>query len=252
MAFVASTMPARSSAAAMATAWTPNCRMPSKKSDSAAGSPRASSAAMRCMPASGTARSGSSAIAGGQPSAMTPTTNSPAPKTTFAPMKRHVLKAKSDAASRTAAVMPGLPLDPGSCDSLDEVALEEHVQDEDRDRGNDDRRHQRRPVVRHAAGQSEQREPDRQGPVVAVADEHNRPEERVPRALELEDRDRGDRGRREGQHDPEERREVAGAIDARRLLEVLRDREEVLAEQEHAGRGDREHQGDARVLEHAA
>ena len=51
-------------------------------------------------------------------------------------------------------------------------------------------------------------------------EDDQRPEEVVPRALELEDRDRRDRRPGERQHHLPERLEVAGAVELRRLLEV--------------------------------
>ena len=56
---------------------------------------------------------------------------------------------------------------------------------------------------------------------VALAEEDQRPEEVVPCALELEDGERGHRRQRERQHDAPERLEVPGAVELRRLLEVL-------------------------------
>src|SRR5205085_12341121 len=66
----------------------------------------------------------------------------------------------------------------------------------------------------------------------ALAEQDQRPEEVVPGALELEDRQRRDRGSGERQHHAPERLEVARAVELRRLLEVLGDGEEVLAHEE--------------------
>ena len=53
-------------------------------------------------------------------------------------------------------------------------------------------------------------------------------------------------GAGERQHHPPERREEAGAVDPGRLLEVARDRQEVLAHQEDARRRDRQDRDDRR------
>ena len=50
----------------------------------------------------------------------------------------------------------------------------------------------------------------------------------VPRSLELEDRSRRERGARKWEHHAPERLEGTGAVELRRLLEVTRDRQEVL------------------------
>ena len=83
-------------------------------------------------------------------------------------------------------------------------------------------------------------EPELEGvPVrVAEAEDDQRPEELVPHPLEREDRHRGERRRGEGEHHAPVGLEVAGAVELRRLLEVLRDRQEVLTHQEQVRRQD--------------
>ena len=94
----------------------------------------------------------------------------------------------------------------------------------------------------------EEAQRQRQRVVVRVLEEDERPEEAVPGALELEDRDRREGRTGERQHHPPERREEAGAVDPGRLLEVARDRQEVLAHQEDARRRDGQDQDHADVL----
>ena len=69
-----------------------------------------------------------------------------------------------------------------------------------------------------------------------LAEEQVRPEELVPDALEGQDRDRRDGRRREREHHAPVRLEVAGAVELRGLLVVLRDREEVLPHEEEVRR----------------
>src|SRR5690242_2937070 len=71
-------------------------------------------------------------------------------------------------------------LDATRRNAFDEVPLEEDVEHENRDRREDDRRHQRRPVVRVAAGCPEEPEPQRQRPVRPVPEQEQGPEEAVP------------------------------------------------------------------------
>src|SRR5581483_3660 len=71
----------------------------------------------------------------------------------------------------------------------------------------------------------------------ALPEQDQRPEEVIPRSLELEDDERRDGGQREREHDLPERLDRACAVELRRLLEVLRDREEVLAHEEQVRRG---------------
>ena len=95
------------------------------------------------------------------------------------------------------------------------------------------------------------KQPERQRPVGLVLEDEERPEEAVPGALEREDRDGGQGRPGERQHDPQERREEPGAVDLGRLLEVARDRQEVLAHQEELLRLDREHEDHAEVVDAA-
>ncbi len=69
-----------------------------------------------------------------------------------------------------------------------------------------------------------------------VLEQQVRPEEVVPRPLELEHGDRGDGRARERQHHAPERLEEAGPVELGRLLEVARDRQEVLAHEEEGAR----------------
>ena len=84
-----------------------------------------------------------------------------------------------------------------------------------------------------------------------VLENEERPEEAVPRALEREDRDGGEGRAGKGQHHPQERREEAGAVDLGRLLEVARDRQEVLAHEEELLGLDRQDEDDAEVIQSA-
>src|SRR4051812_50089923 len=79
-------------------------------------------------------------------------------------------------------------LDATGRNPFDEVALEEDVEDEDRQRRQDDDRHERRGVGREAAGGPEETERERGREVVLFAEEGQRPEGGGPRPLELEDR----------------------------------------------------------------
>ena len=62
------------------------------------------------------------------------------------------------------------------------------------------------------------------------------PVEVVPRPLEAEDHDRGERRAGKRQHDAPVGLEEAGVVELRGLLVVLRDRQEVLAHEEEVGR----------------
>jgi len=75
---------------------------------------------------------------------------------------------------------------------------------------------------------------------VGLRVQHERQQVLVPLAEEVEDADRDQAGLGQRQHDPEERAEVAGAVDERGLGEFLGQRLEESRQEEH-----RERQRDA-------
>ena len=88
---------------------------------------------------------------------------------------------------------------------------------------------------------------DRQRLQVRLAGQvQQRQEEVVPREEEVEQADRGDRRHRQRQDDRAQDPERARAVDHRRLVEVARDRHEVLAQQEHVERVGEEVRDDQR------
>ncbi len=79
---------------------------------------------------------------------------------------------------------------------------------------------------------------------VGVADEDQSHDQVVPHPEELEDRVGRERGNRKRDHDPHEDAEVRGAVDARRLDQVSRQRDEEVAQEK-----DREREAERRVRE---
>src|SRR5579859_6214302 len=112
-------------------------------------------------------------------------------------------------------------LDATRGDPFHEVALEEDVEDDNRQRGHDDDRHERWPVGLVEADELE--EAERERPVPGCLEYDQRPEEAVPGALELEDRDRCQSRGREVQPPPPKRREKGGPVDSGRLPENTRE-----------------------------
>ena len=115
-------------------------------------------------------------------------------------------------------------------------AGEEPLEDQEQD-DRDDHRHDRAgldvgrvPVVDAV----EVREADRERLELGLRREvDQRPEEVVPRVDEVEDRDRDDHRPGLRQDDRDQRPERAGPVDRGRLVHLARDRQQVLAQQEH-------------------
>ena len=90
------------------------------------------------------------------------------------------------------------------------------------------------------------------GYMLLVGGHQQRPQVLVPAVDELDDEQRGDRGRRQRQQHVLEEAHRPGAVDARRLDQLVGHGEEELAEQEGRGRrGDQRHRQAGVGVEHA-
>src|SRR5439155_2244499 len=128
----------------------------------------------------------------------------------------------------------GSPLDrPGA--SRDVVLVEEGVDERDRNAAQQRARHQLSPEVDVAADHLRY-DADRHRLALGRRQEHQRVDELVPRQREREDACRQDPRHGDGEDDPHHRPEARGPVDARALLELLRDRLEVAHEQPRAER----------------
>src|SRR5262249_23743191 len=117
----------------------------------------------------------------------------------------------------------------------------EGEEDDQRDRQRDERGRRDHVDVRSERAQLRE-DRDRQRPRLAAEDE--RDEQVVPRPEELEDRERGDRRQPEGEDQAQEDPELGGAVDARRLEDVLGYPDEEVPQEE-----DRERQPEGSVEE---
>src|SRR5215208_394188 len=111
---------------------------------------------------------------------------------------------------------------------LHEVALEGE-EDAERHEQRDERRRRDQVDIRPELAQVRE---DRHRNRLNGLAERERDDEVVPRPDELEHGDRRERREREWQHDAHEDPQLRGAVDPRRLEELLRDPDEVVAEQE--------------------
>src|SRR5437660_407280 len=114
------------------------------------------------------------------------------------------------------------------------MALEEQECDEHGQRAED--AGGKRQAVLRAVGALKERDADRQGELIDRIEENQWAEELVPRGDKGEDGERGEGGLRERQHDSEEHAEPRAAVQPGRLLQVPRNAEEELMEQEEAER----------------
>src|SRR5712691_3827138 len=105
---------------------------------------------------------------------------------------------------------------------LDEPPLEDQEDDRDRDHRHD-RRGRDDPPVRDELP-LERRDPDRQRPHVVRRRRDEWPEEVHPLRHEHEDPEDDDRRLDQRQHDPAEDEKLGGAVEARRLVEPIRQR----------------------------
>ena len=127
----------------------------------------------------------------------------------------------------------------------DQVALDEHEQDGQRQGHEDGGRHHEAPVDVHAL--EEVHDADGQRHLGDRVDEDPRDQVVVPRHDEREDRGGDDAGPRQRQHDEAEDLPAARAVDEPGLLDLDRDRLEERPHQPHA-----ERQRDGDVAEHEA
>src|SRR6185312_4987926 len=128
-----------------------------------------------------------------------------------------------------------LTLDGAGRESGHVVLDEEGVDDGNRDRAEQGRRHQLAPVEDVAAHQLGDR-PDRHGANLGLGEEDQRVQELVLRQGEGEDAGRDEARPAQGQDDLDQRLQPARAVDSRRILELARHGAEVAEQQPGAER----------------
>src|SRR5712691_6713980 len=126
-------------------------------------------------------------------------------------------------------IPPALAADPGPGDAFNEIALREKVNDDRRQDHECRTRHEQMVARASLAGELDQLHLDRADLRTRRDDE--RPEERVPRAQEREQAHGNQRRADEGERDRPEEAKMSGSIHARRILKLLRDRQEELAKE---------------------
>src|SRR5579884_2361405 len=138
----------------------------------------------------------------------------------------------------------GLPFDSGERGPLDEGALDQEEENDDRQRHAHGHRHHQAPggiVLLAIKVQAE-----RDGVRLLLVQEEQRPQKILPCRQELEQRDRGERGLRQWQHQARKDAELTRAVDPTGLRELPRNRQEELPQQEDVERIAEEWRNDQR------
>src|SRR5712692_4500248 len=143
---------------------------------------------------------------------------------------------------RMVLILPVFPsrlaADPRPGDTFDEVALRDEVDDERRQ--DHKRRACHEQMVSRASLARELHQHHLDRPDLGPRRDDQRPEERVPRVEEREQRNRDEGGSHQRQADGPEKAEVARAVDPRGVVQLLRHREKELTQQEDRENADEE------------